>query len=150
MDKLFLPTLSWTYRYLSMLGLKLTQISKRTQGSLSFIKCIFALPLGGMNHARFRPATQSSTLGSLRGADKAVDDIAEGDASHTHTRHGDNAPWWKVQLAHPIWVTRIEITNRITLGQHWVSQNTTIFFEIFATTTTYSHHGVIYGVLGVK
>ena len=71
---------------------------------------------GGINFALFRPATQSSTMASQYAASKAVDGIADKDASLIHTAYGDYAPWWKVQLAYPIWVTRVEITNRIKIG----------------------------------
>ena len=74
-----------------------------------------------MNFALHRPASQSSIYpgiaGGNGGANKAVDGIAENDESFSHTKDRDNTPWWKVQLAYPIWVTHVEITNRIANGQ---------------------------------
>ena len=74
-----------------------------------------------MNFALHRPAYQSSVYTGLHSgngeANKAVDGIAENDRSYIHTELGDNAPWWKGQLAYPIWVTHVEITNRIQFGQ---------------------------------
>ena len=72
--------------------------------------------VGGINYALFRPAFQSSTMANQMAANKAVDGIADNDASFMHTGFDDYAPWWKVQLAYPIWVTHVEIINRITLG----------------------------------
>ena len=63
------------------------------------------------NFALLRPATQSSTWRDMV-ASKAVDGNAVDDISCTATDDGDYSPWWKVQLAYPIWVTHVEITNR--------------------------------------
>ena len=69
--------------------------------------------LGRSNFALFRPASQSSTHGS-HVAGKAVDG---NEASMTHTVDvGDLSPWWKVQLAYPVWVSHVEITNRLIYG----------------------------------
>ena len=72
--------------------------------------------VGGINYALFRPASQSSTISNRWAASEAVDGIADNDASFMHTGFGDYAPWWKVQLAYPVCVTEVEITNRISLG----------------------------------
>ena len=58
------------------------------------------------NLALFRPATQSTTY-SPRGASRAVD----GTLARSWTHPLDSHPWWKVQLAHPVWITHVEITN---------------------------------------
>ena len=65
----------------------------------------------GENFALLRPATQSSTHANYE-ASKAVDGNAVDDSSCAVTGAHDYNPWWKVQLAYPIWVTRVEITNR--------------------------------------
>ena len=70
----------------------------------------------GKNYALFRPASQSSTLGSME-ASFAVDDIDQGDISYSHTDGNDYHPWWKVQLDYPICVTHVEITNRLHVGK---------------------------------
>ena len=70
---------------------------------------------GEMNFALFRPATQSSTHLQMV-ATKAVDGDDLNDSSCTATETGDYNPWWKVQLAYPVWVTHVEITNREPAG----------------------------------
>ena len=60
-----------------------------------------------VNVALFRPATQSSLLRSPFFADKSVDGNTGGTASSTAFH--DQSPWWKVQLAHRIWVSQVEI-----------------------------------------
>ena len=50
---------------------------------------------------------QSSTL-YIYEANLAVD----GDNNtFSITENGDTVPWWKVRLAYPVWVTRVEIIN---------------------------------------
>ena len=66
---------------------------------------------GEINFALFRPAAQSSTYMEFE-ASKAVDgDVATYSGTYTGDAHGDYRHWWKVQLANPIWVTRVEIIN---------------------------------------
>ena len=72
--------------------------------------------IGYRNYAFLRPATQSSTHGNMV-AELAVDGIADNDTSLSHTASGDSSPWWKVQLAFPIWVTHVEVTNRLHRGK---------------------------------
>ena len=60
---------------------------------------------GAVNLALRRPATQSSTQGSSYRASKAVD----GTDSFSATGRYDFRPWWKVQLAYPVWVGQVEI-----------------------------------------
>ena len=63
---------------------------------------------GATNFALFHTATQSSTH-STDAASYAVD----GDVStHSITAFRDFHPWWTVQLAYPVWVTRVEIINK--------------------------------------
>ena len=76
-------------------------------------KCVYFVD--GKNQALFRPASQSSTYMSFE-ASFAVDGIAAGDASYSHTNGGEYHPWWKVQLAYPICVAHVEITNRLHAG----------------------------------
>ena len=76
----------------------------------------YAFSIDGRNYALLRPANQSSTWeGHVAG--KAVDGIAIGDQSFTHTRSIDLQPWWKVELVFPIWVIYVEITNKIDSGK---------------------------------
>ena len=71
------------------------------------------VPVDGNNFALFRPASQSSTH---KDASIAVDGIDDNDQAHSHTFPGDSKPWWKVGLAYPIWVSHVEITNRLSHG----------------------------------
>ena len=64
--------------------------------------------IGHTNFALSRPATQSSTWGDWE-AGRAVDGDLVNTASST--AQGDFQPWWKVHLAYPVLVTRVEITN---------------------------------------
>ena len=64
-----------------------------------------------MNFALLRPATQSSTYQDFV-ASKAVDGNAVDDSSCAITGAHDYKPWWKAQLAYPVWVTHVDITNR--------------------------------------
>ena len=67
---------------------------------------------GDTNLALLRPATQSSTILGYE-ASMAVDgDIA----SFSMTAGGDIQPWFKVELAYPVWVTRVEIINDVNPG----------------------------------
>ena len=50
-------------------------------------------------------------------ADRAVDGIATTDASASETEEHDLRPWWKVQLAYPVLVTDVGITNRHNWGK---------------------------------
>ena len=81
-----------------------------------FVDNCFFLYAEHMNYALFRPANQSSTL-SNGVAGKAVDGISDDESSISHTLDGDYHPWWKVELAYPIWVTHVEITNRLNWGK---------------------------------
>ena len=67
----------------------------------------------GFNYALSRAAYQSSVhYGNT--ASRAVD----GDeATSSHTSHDDYKPWWKVELAYPIRVTHVAITNRHANGK---------------------------------
>ena len=67
---------------------------------------------GNINLALFRPATQSTTddTTGLQEASKAVDGKVGG-SFYSSTALYDNQPWWKVQLANPVWVSCVEITN---------------------------------------
>ena len=69
----------------------------------------------GENFALFRPATQSSMWEDYV-ATKAVDGNVVDDSSCAITNTGDYKPWWKVQLAYPIWVSHMELTNRVPAG----------------------------------
>ena len=71
---------------------------------------------GDVNFALNRPASQSTTQLD-RVAGYAVDGITDNDKLCSHTATGDIHPWWKVQLAFPINVTHVEITNRIISGE---------------------------------
>ena len=70
--------------------------------------------IGSRNFALFRLASQSSTFewsGNIWVASRAVDgDTVDGN-SISSTDYGDPQPWWKVQLAYPVWVSHVEITN---------------------------------------
>ena len=70
----------------------------------------------GENFALLRPASQSSTYSSNHPAGKAVDGNAVDDISCSITADSDYNPWWKVQLAYPVWVTHVELTNRVPGG----------------------------------
>ena len=70
---------------------------------------------GYTNFALLQPATESSAYSSSFGVNNGVD----GDISSVATTAvGDLHPWWKVQLAYPIWVTRVEIINSIYNGEN--------------------------------
>ena len=70
---------------------------------------------GHTNYALLQPATQSSNFSSSSGANNAVD----GDISSVAaTAIGDFNPWWKVQLAFPVWVTQVEIINSVYKGEN--------------------------------
>ena len=76
----------------------------------SVCTCTSNMTITGHINFVLRPATQSSTYSSSFGANNAVD----GDISSVAaTAVGDLHPWWKVHLAYPIWVTRVEIINSI-------------------------------------
>ena len=77
---------------------------------------VFVVYADGMNYALFRPASQSSTHRDFV-AGKAVDGDVNNFSSISHTLDGDYHPWWKVELAHPIPVTHVEITNTQRLGK---------------------------------
>ena len=89
------------------------------QKSLTFL----VSPADGTNFALFHPAFQSTTYGNGR-ANIAVDGITKGDGG-SHTKDGDYHPWWMVHLAYPIWVTDVEITNRIRFGQQMLKNQLT-------------------------
>ena len=73
----------------------------------------------GTNYALSRPASQSSTLNGLL-AGKAVDGISDDESSISHTMRVDYHPWWKVELAYRLWVTHVEITNKLLRGKECV------------------------------
>ena len=66
-----------------------------------------------VNLALFRPATQSSTL-DVNIANNAVDGNAVESSARAITAFYDSQPWWKVQLASPVWVSQVEITGEIS------------------------------------
>ena len=69
------------------------------------------------NFALLRPATQSSTCNY---ADFPAQFAVEGaldDWFCAISDLGDFSPWWKVELAHPIWVTHVKLTNRRLFGR---------------------------------
>ena len=70
-----------------------------------------------MNYALFRPASQSYTLRDPV-AGKAVDGNADDDSYVLHTLGNDYHPWRKVELAYPIWLTHVEITNSLLWGRN--------------------------------
>ena len=74
------------------------------------------------NYALSRPASQSSTLSNYV-AGKAVDGISDDESSISHTLDHDYHTWWKVELAYPIWVTHVEITNRLSWGRKMSKYN---------------------------
>ena len=76
----------------------------------------FLFLVGTLNFALRRPASQSSTL-DYREAGLAVDGNVVEDHSSC-TAKWDSNPWWKVQLAYPVWVTHVELTNRIDFGEY--------------------------------
>ena len=78
----------------------------------------------GTNFALFRPAFQSTTYINATRASIVVDGIIDGDAC-SHTSDGDYHPWWKVHLAYPIWVTDVELINRIDMGQNMFKSHLT-------------------------
>ena len=98
---------------------------------MSFVDHVFS---SGENFALLRPATQSSMWEDYV-ASKAVDGNAVDDSSCAITNTGDYKPWWKVQLAYPISVTHVELTNRQPSGgvcrSRWVVQ-----WNLFVTTTS--------------
>ena len=53
-----------------------------------------------------------------RNAGLAVDGNDVNDISCSITGVGDIRPWWKVQLAYPVWVTHVELTNKRTWGKY--------------------------------
>ena len=63
-----------------------------------------------VNLALFRPATQSSTQPGYI-ANKAVDGNAGDVSTSAITDYFDKQPWWKVQLAYPVWVSQVEVTG---------------------------------------
>ena len=71
---------------------------------------------GHMNFALLRPATQIST--NSQGSphyDWEASNAVDGDISTcSMADYVDYHPWWKVQLAFPVWVTRVEIINTHT------------------------------------
>ena len=72
---------------------------------------------GALNFASFRSATQSSTWdGGQFPAQLAIDGNLD-DWSCAISELGDFNPWWKVELAYPIWVTHLELTNRRVFGR---------------------------------
>ena len=74
----------------------------------------YLLSADGINHALSCPAYQSTTQSSSFAAGKAVD---RNEATMSHTQVGDYNPWWKVELAFPIRVTHVVITNREVAGK---------------------------------
>ena len=65
---------------------------------------------GDVNLALFRPTNQSSTFDDEWVAGNAVD----GDANtYAGTANEVYSSWWKVRLAYPVWVARMEIINTI-------------------------------------
>ena len=74
---------------------------------------------GDTNYALLRPANQSTTHKDYV-AGKAVDGISDDESSMSHTLDGDYHPWWKVELAYPIWVTHVEITNKLSHGKKYL------------------------------
>ena len=84
---------------------------------MSFIRpyaCVnLVFSADGINYALSRPAYQS-TEGWGYTASRAVD----GDeATFSHTSDDEYNPWWKVELAFPIRVTHVAITNRLANGK---------------------------------
>ena len=75
---------------------------------------IFIYIADDFNLALSRPAYQSSTWRG-RVATLAVDGMI-GDGSSAMTGP-DYHSWWKVHLATPVWVTHVEITNRLYNGK---------------------------------
>ena len=71
---------------------------------------------GRLNYALSRPASQSSTYADYV-AGRAVDGNVNDPSFVSHTDYGDFHPWWKVELAYPIWVTHVEITNTAENGK---------------------------------
>ena len=70
-----------------------------------------------VNLALFRPANQSSSYDIYHEASKAVDGDIAGLGSCTDDFDPD--PWWKVQLAYPVWVFQVEIHSpqcELTVG----------------------------------
>ena len=62
-----------------------------------------------MNLALSRPANQSSTWPAyMYEASNAVDGDVD---TFSATNDYDFQPWWKVQLAYPVWVSQVEITS---------------------------------------
>ena len=66
---------------------------------------------GEINFAIFRPTAQSSTYTGFEASKAVDDDVATSSGTYTGDLHGDYRHWWKVQLAYPIWVARVEIIN---------------------------------------
>ena len=95
---------------------------------------MFVLYADGVNYALFRPASQSSTHKDFV-AGKAVDGNASNISSISHTLDGDHHPWWKVEVAHPIQVKHVEITNTQALGKKNVEE---ISFLNFVNCTDFS------------
>ena len=73
---------------------------------------------GHLNFALLRPATQISTYSYSQGGSHynwEASNAVDGDiGTCSMTDYIDRHPWWKVQLAYPVWVTRVEIINTHT------------------------------------
>ena len=83
------------------------------------------MTLTGENVALFRPATQSSTVAPYD-ASYAVD----GDNSSFSLTDGEH-PWWKVQLAEPLWVSQVEIINNVDTCMHILFADTIVMMKSF-------------------
>ena len=59
-------------------------------------------------------------------AGKAVDGIMDDESSKSHTLAGDYHPWWKVELTYPIWVSHVEIPNRLERGKEMSKYNSAL------------------------
>ena len=81
---------------------------------------------GAENVALLRPATQSSTVTAYH-ANYAVD----GDNSSFSLTY-DEHPWWKVQLAEPLWVSQVEIINNVDTCMHILFAVTIVMLKSFS------------------
>ena len=60
-----------------------------------------------MNLALSRPVYQSSTWPEYEASNAVDGDVG----TYSVTSDDDFQPWWKVQLAYPVWVSQVEITS---------------------------------------
>ena len=143
--------LFWAYTQVSVLFSRccvlcrsLLYLIALSLSTLNFCCLLLFILIGALNVPLQRPASQSSTFVEYT-ADLAIDGDAESSCSVTD--YWDFHPWWKVQLAYPLWVTHVELTNRKDRGEYiykYICQSTYLkaksFFQALAQTTFTTQH----------